>query len=121
LSNSTSQKAPQGRPSGSPPFVARPYVFVSGKGGVGKSLVAASLAAQAVALIEPLRDSVSTVRALSMHRNELFDGANYDLTLIVDFEDEAGLEFYAKHPEHQPALQFMPTIAAARVAVDFTV
>ncbi|MCA0379717.1 MAG: Dabb family protein [Actinobacteria bacterium] len=78
-------------------------------------------AAQAVALIEPLRDSVSTVRALSMHRNELFDGANYDLTLIVDFEDEAGLEFYAKHPEHQPALQFMPTIAAARVAVDFTV
>ncbi len=50
MSNSTSQKAPQGRPSGSPPFVARPYVFVSGKGGVGKSLVAASLAAQAVAL-----------------------------------------------------------------------
>ena len=34
----------------SKPFVARPYVFVSGKGGVGKSLVAASLAAAAVKL-----------------------------------------------------------------------
>lgn len=31
-------------------FVARPYVFVSGKGGVGKSLVAASLAASAAQL-----------------------------------------------------------------------
>ncbi len=78
-------------------------------------------AAEAIALIEPLRDSVETVRALSMHRNELFDGANYDLTLIVDFDDEAGLEVYAKHPAHQPALQFMPTIAVSRVAVDFTV
>ncbi len=34
----------------SKPFVARPYVFVSGKGGVGKSLVAASLAAAAARL-----------------------------------------------------------------------
>lgn len=31
-------------------FVARPYVFVSGKGGVGKSLVAAALASAAVKL-----------------------------------------------------------------------
>ena len=61
------------------------------------------------------------MRALSIHRNELFDGANYDLTLIADFDDEAGLEAYAKHPEHQPALQLMPTIAVSRVAVDFTV
>jgi anion-transporting ArsA/GET3 family ATPase len=32
------------------PFLARPYVFVSGKGGVGKSLVAAALALSAVKL-----------------------------------------------------------------------
>ena len=78
-------------------------------------------AAEAIAMIEPLREKIPTVRALSLHRNELFDGANYDLTLIADFDDEAGLAEYARHPEHQPALQFMPTIAVARVATDFTI
>lgn len=78
-------------------------------------------AAEVAELIEPLREKISSVRALSLHRNELFDGANYDLTLIADFDDEAGLEFYAKHPEHQPALQFMPTVTVSRVATDFTV
>lgn len=43
-----SKSTPQGAPTNvSDAFVARPYVFVSGKGGVGKSLVAASLASQA--------------------------------------------------------------------------
>lgn len=78
-------------------------------------------AARAIELIEPLRETVPSVRALSLHRNELFDGANFDLTLIADFDDEAGLEAYAKHPEHQPALQYMPTVAVARAAADFTV
>ncbi|MDI6023704.1 Dabb family protein [Leucobacter sp. UT-8R-CII-1-4] len=78
-------------------------------------------AAEAIALIDPLREKIESVRALSLHRNELFDGANFDLTLIADFDDAEGLEFYAKHPEHQPALQYMPTVAAARVATDFTI
>jgi len=78
-------------------------------------------AAEARALIEPLRETIPTVRALNLYRNELFDGSNFDLTLIADFDDAEGLEVYAKHPEHQPALQFMATIVAERVATDFTV
>lgn len=78
-------------------------------------------AAQAIALLEPLRESVPSVRALSVHRNELKDGDNFDLVLVVDFDDEAGLQQYAQHPEHQPVLAFMPTIASARAAADFTV
>ncbi len=35
---------------GQSPFIARPYVFVSGKGGVGKSLVAAALASASAKL-----------------------------------------------------------------------
>lgn len=78
-------------------------------------------AAGAIEVLSPLPDKISSVRSFSLHRNELFDGANFDLMLIADFDDEAGLEFYAKHPDHQPALQYMPRVAAARAAMDFTV
>lgn len=73
------------------------------------------------AVIEPLRDSIAEVRALSLHRNELHDGANFDLTLIADFDDEAGLAAYAVHPEHQPAIALLKELAAGRVATDFTI
>lgn len=76
---------------------------------------------QAIALIDPLRETVPSVRALSLHRNELFEGANYDLTLIADFDDTEGLAAYASHPEHLPVIDFMKTVTAARAASDFTV
>lgn len=78
-------------------------------------------AAEAVAAIAPLRDSVPSVRALSLHRNELFDGENFDLTLIADFDDAAGLAAYAAHPLHLPVIALMKRITAGRTATDFTV
>lgn len=81
----------------------------------------AAQAAEAIALIAPLRDSVPSVRALELHRNELFDGANFDLTLIADFDDEDGLEAYASHPEHLPVIAYMRAATAARAATDFRV
>lgn len=76
--------------------------------------------AEAMAAIEPLRESVPSVRALSLHRNELFDGDNYDLTLIVDFDDADGLAVYASHPTHVPVIELMRGITKARAASDFT-
>ena len=78
-------------------------------------------AARAVDLIEPLRERVASVRALTLHRNELFDGANYDLTLIADFDDAEGLAAYAQHPEHLPVVDYMKTVTSARAATDFTI
>lgn len=77
-------------------------------------------AAEVIAAIEPLRESVPSVRALSVHRNELFDGANFDVTLIADFDDEAGLAVYAGHPTHLPVIELMKRVTAARTATDFT-
>ncbi|MBL3685819.1 Dabb family protein [Leucobacter zeae] len=77
-------------------------------------------AAEATAAILPLRESVPSVRELSLHRNELFDGANYDLTLIADFDDADGLAAYASHPEHLPVIDLMKRITAGRTATDFT-
>lgn len=77
-------------------------------------------AAEATAAILPLRESVPSVRALALHRNELFDGANFDLTLIADFDDAEGLAVYASHPEHLPVIDLMKRITSGRTATDFT-
>lgn len=78
-------------------------------------------AAEAIEAISALRGSVPSVRSLSVHRNELFDGANFDVTLIADFDDAEGLAAYASHPNHLPVIELMKGIVAARAACDFTV
>lgn len=77
-------------------------------------------AAEIDAALSPLAELVPSVRALSVHRNELFDGDNWDVTLIVDFDDEAGLAEYAPHPEHVAAGAVVKRHAVGRVATDFT-
>jgi len=77
-------------------------------------------AAEITAAILPLAELVPTVRALAVHRNELFDGENWDLTLIADFDDAAGLAVYATHPEHLRVVDIVRQYAVGRVATDFT-
>lgn len=77
-------------------------------------------AAEITAALTPLAELVPSVRALSVHRNELFDGENWDVTLMVDFDDEAGLAEYAPHPEHVAAAAVVKRHAVGRVATDFT-
>lgn len=77
-------------------------------------------AAEMIAALEPLVDLVPTLRAITVHRNELFDGDNYDVTLIADFDDEDGLAAYVVHPDHVVAGEVVKRHAIARVATDFT-
>lgn len=78
-------------------------------------------AAEITAALAPLAGTVPSVRALTLHRNELFDGDNWDLTLIADFDDAEGLAAYATHPEHVAAGAIVKRHAVGRVATDFTV
>lgn len=78
-------------------------------------------AAQITAALEALRDQIPDIRALNVYRNELHDGANFDVTLIADFDDEQGLATYAVHPKHLPVVDMIKGMAADRVAVDFTI
>lgn len=78
-------------------------------------------AAEISAALSPLAGIVPTVRALAVHRNELFDGDNWDVTLIADFDDAEGLAAYAIHPEHLVAVDVVKRHAVGRVATDFTV
>ena len=73
------------------------------------------------AVLWPLADLVPSVRNLSVHRNELFDGDNFDFTLIVDFDDADGLAEYAVHPEHVAAGVIVKQHVTDRGAIDFTI
>lgn len=77
-------------------------------------------AAEMAAALKPLASLVPSVRALSVHRNELFPGENWDVTLIVDFDDAEGLAAYAVHPDHVAAGGVVKSHAVGRVATDFT-
>ncbi|MHA3724834.1 Dabb family protein [Leucobacter sp. HY1910] len=77
-------------------------------------------ATEIIAALTPLAELVPSVRALSVHRNELFDGDNWDVTLICDFDDAAGLAAYASHPDHVAAGAIIKGHAIGRVATDFT-
>lgn len=78
-------------------------------------------AEEIIAALVPLRDTVPAVRSLDVRRNELFEGANYDVVLVSDFDDAAGLAAYATHPEHVKVIDLVRGYSADRVAVDFTV
>lgn len=78
-------------------------------------------AAEIAAALAPLEESVPSVRELHVHRNELNDGENFDLTLVADFDDADGLAEYASHPEHVDAGKIIKEYSQARVATDFTV
>lgn len=77
-------------------------------------------AAEMIAALSPLAATVPTLNKITVHRNELFDGDNWDVTLIADFDDEAGLAAYVVHPDHVAAGAVVKSHAAARVATDFT-
>ena len=78
-------------------------------------------AAKIAEALEALRDRIPEILELNVYRNELHDGANFDLTLIADFDDAAGLATYAVHPEHLPVVDMIKGMVSDRVAVDFTV
>lgn len=77
--------------------------------------------ARATEALEALPAKVSQIRALSVHKNELNEGTNFDLTLIVDLDDEQALREYAVHPEHLLVVDLMKQIVAVRAVTDFTV
>lgn len=78
-------------------------------------------AAEIIAALRPLAETVPSVRALEVHRNELSDGVNWDVTLIADFDDAEGLAAYQTHPEHLAAGTVIKAHSVGRVATDFTV
>lgn len=64
---------------------------------------------------------VPSIRSLAVGNDVVHGETNWDLGLVIDFDDEAGLEQYQVHPEHQKAAAYIRSFVAERVTVDFIV
>lgn len=77
--------------------------------------------ASIVAGLESLVGVVPSIRALSVGPSVVTGPNHWDLALIVDFDDEAGLEAYQVHPEHQKVGAHIRSLVSQQAAVDFLV
>ncbi len=76
--------------------------------------------ALAVEGAEALRNKVPTLKGYSVVTNaENADSTNYDIALICDFDDMAGLEAYQNHPDHKEFGAFIKKVRSNRACIDF--
>ncbi len=71
--------------------------------------------------LESLVGVVPSIRALSVGPSVVTGPNHWDLGLVVDFDDEAGLEAYQVHPEHQKVAAHIRSLVSEQAAVDFLV
>ncbi|MFV0373445.1 Dabb family protein [Microbacterium sp.] len=78
----------------------------------------AAHAAESARRLNALVGVVPTLRAMSAGANVLAHGTNWDLGLVADFDDEAGLDAYLVHPAHEEVGAYLATVRGDRLAVD---
>ena len=81
----------------------------------------AERARQVIAGLSSLVGVVPSIRALAVGRDVVHGDTNWDLGVVIDFDDEAGLEAYQVHPERQKVAAYIRSVVAERVTVDFVV
>ena len=77
--------------------------------------------ASIVAGLESLVGAVPSIRSLSVGPNVVTGPNHWDLGLVVQFDDEVGLEAYQVHPEHQKVGAEIRLLVSAQAVVDFVV
>jgi len=80
---------------------------------------APEILAKASALLRGLQGKVPELRSIEVGLDVLHSGRSYDLALITRFDSLADMQRYQDHPEHVAVLQYLRTVLAASVAVDY--
>ena len=83
---------------------------------VEKAAHAAGIAARLGALVGVI-DDIQTLRV----GPDVVGGANWDIALVAEFDDEAALGRYQVHPAHVAAGAYVRSVVAERMAVDLLV
>jgi len=79
----------------------------------------AEQSAQIAAGLNALVPVIPEIRSLTVASNSVEIAGNWDVVLIADYDDVAGLEAYIAHPEHQKVVAYVRSVVAERSAVDF--
>ena len=77
-------------------------------------------AAQMAARLGALVGVVDEIRSLRIGP-DVVGGANWDIALVAEFDDEAALGRYQVHPAHVAAGTYVRSVVAERMAVDLLV
>lgn len=75
--------------------------------------------ARASELLRGLRGKIPELRCIEVGLDVLHSGRSYDLALITRFDSLADMQAYQAHPEHTAVLDYLRSVLAASVAVDF--
>ncbi|WP_228528109.1 Dabb family protein [Microbacterium sp. UFMG61] len=81
----------------------------------------AAQAAEVARRLHALDGVVPQLRSISAGANMAYPDANWDVTLVADFDSIAALEEYQVHPAHEDVVAYVRSVVASRVAVDFEV
>jgi len=68
-----------------------------------------------------LKKEIPEIKEIEVFTDIGYDENASDFGLITTFEDEKGLDIYAKHPKHLEVIKFIKTIATERKAIDYKV
>jgi len=74
---------------------------------------------QAKQMLEKLMGTVPTLRSMDVGLNFSQEARAMDLSIITTFEDKAGLEAYAVHPEHLKVVDFIKQVVEYAKVVDY--
>lgn len=78
-------------------------------------------AAEVARRLNALDGVVPQLRSISAGANSVYPEANWDVTLVADFDSIEALEQYQVHPAHEEVADYIRSVVASRVAVDFDV
>lgn len=85
----------------------------------GDAALKSAQAAEIKAGLEALRGVIDGMSTLDVGVNVLNPGANWDVVLIADYDDEAALAGYQVHPAHVAVSAIIRGLVAERSCVDF--
>lgn len=71
--------------------------------------------------LEALKGVIPQIRHIEVGINCLPGDSAYDVAIYSEFENEADLSVYAKHPEHVRVGEFVGKVRESRVVVDYFV
>lgn len=73
------------------------------------------------AALEPLLGTAPSLRSLQIVENMAYHDKNFELALLTDFDDLAGLDAYQQHPAHLEAAAIVRSHVETRASIDFEV
>jgi len=72
-------------------------------------------------MLENLINTIPTLKSMEVGVNFSSEDRAMDLSIITSFEDKAGLEEYAIHPEHLKVVEFIKTVVSSSKVSDYIV